>query len=364
MKTRAVKPQNPKLRRFTSLLCIAVVICIASIIIAKGQDTRTRRTENQTPPEPQNLDIIKVDSNLVRVPVIVSDREGRYVPNLTVEKFKLFDNSAEQKITYFDAAAEPLNIGLLLDTSRSTEGSLDDIRKAAKNFIRELRPQDRAMIVSFDYAVHMLCELTNDRKVLENAIQEAKVGKYFGTLLNDAVAEVANKAFKQITGRKAIILLSDGQDAGSIVLTDELLSEQSESDTMVYSIYYASDFRPFGNGDRDFPRRRGIFRGRGRIFNLADPQRPGPRDQRRNGSRVDGAEFLQELAEITAGRFYQSNKEDLKKTFGLITEELRYQYRLGFYPGEIHKDGSMHQLRVKVDIPNVAVRARQQYRAQ
>ena len=115
---------------------IAVAVISLSCINVNAQDTRTRRIEPQkdvqVPPEPQNLDVIKVDSNLVSVPVIVSDREGRYVPNLTVQQFKLFDNSNEQKITYFDAAEEPVNIALLLDTSLSTEGAIDDIRKAAR----------------------------------------------------------------------------------------------------------------------------------------------------------------------------------------------------------------------------------------
>ncbi len=229
---------NPRTLR---LLSITVAIHI-SVSLINAQETRTRRAETS---EPQNLDVIRVDSNLVRVPVIVSDREGRYIPNLTVESFRLFDNSAEQKIAYFDAAEEPLNIALLLDTSRSTEGVLDDIRKAAKGFLKELRQQDRAMIVSFDYAVHVMCGLTSDRNVLEKAIKEAKVGKFFGTMLNDAVVEVANKAFKSVTGRKAIILLSDGQDFGSVMPTDDLLVEQSESETMVYSIYFEPEFKGF-----------------------------------------------------------------------------------------------------------------------
>jgi VWFA-related protein len=343
--------------------CLLVVLLTSSITLA--QETRTRHADQK---DPDTLDIIKVDSNLVSVPVIVSDRDGRYVPNLTVEHFKLFDNTSEQKITYFDAAEEPLSIAVLLDTSRSTEGALDDIRKAAKNFLKELRPQDRAMIISFDYAVHRLSELTNDRKVLEEAIKQAKVGEYFGTTLNDAVVEVARKEFRTITGRKAIILLSDGDDFGSVVQTDALLNEESESDTMVYSIYYAPEFQFRGRGQfpgkRDrFPGRGGIFgRRRGGIFNHAGGQRPG--QGRVRGNRMNGADFLRELAELTAGRFYQSERTDLKKTFSLIAEELRHQYRLAFYPGELQRDGSVHQLRVKVDATNVAVRARQQYRAQ
>lgn len=338
-----------------------IVLVLALTAVCLAQDTRTRRTE----PEPQNIDVIKVDSNLVSVPVIVSDREGRYVPNLTVAQFKLFDNTTEQKITYFDAAEQPLNIALLLDTSRSTEGALDDIKKAAKNFLKELRPQDRAMVVSFDYEVHVLSTLTNDRKILEQGIKSAKVGRMFGTTLNDAVAEIANRQFKNVSGRKAVILLSDGQDFGSVTRTDELLRDQSESDTMVYSVYFAPEFQRNNRlGPFVFPggRRRGIFRPQ---FNHAMPQRPGQRPGgRRRNPGIDGVEFLRELSEVTSGRFYQSEVTDLKQTFSLIAEELRHQYRLGFYPGELQRDGSLHQLRVKVDMTNVAVRARQQYRAQ
>ena len=306
------------------------------------------------------MDVIRVDSNLVSVPVIVSDREGRYIPNLTAERFKLFDNNSEQQITYFDAAEEPLNIAVLLDTSKSTEGVLDDIKKAAKGFLKALRPQDRAMIVSFDYGVHRLCGLTNDRKVLEKAIKDAKVGDIVGTKLNDAVMEVSQNDLRLVTGRKAIILLSDGQDFGSVTNGDELLSEQSESDAMVYSIFYSSAFGGFRNRNRGqfpgrFPRRFPGMIGRG--GSPGDPvQRPFPR-------RRDGAAFLRELSDNTSGRFYESKITDLKATFGLISEELRHQYRLGFYPGELQRDGSVHELRVKVDAANVSVRSRQLYRA-
>ena len=331
------------------------------------------------------VDIIKVDSNLVSVPVIVSDRNGHYVAKLSADHFKLYDNSLPQKISFFDNAEEPLNVALLLDTSRSTQGVIDDIRKAAQNFLKDLGPQDRAMIVSFDYAVHRLSALTNDRKVLENAIKHAKVGMYLGTTLNDAVSEIAEKDFKPVKGRKAIILLTDGQDHGSQISESELLASESESDAMVYSIFYASsgprglrDFR-----DRRFPGGRGgrgggIFGGRGRGPDQLPGQKPegrgGPGDNPRGNQRRErkeemdelGADFLAKLSEVTAGRFYRSNKTDLKTTFALIADELRFQYRLGFQPDELQKDGSLHLLSVKVNAPDVAdlvVRARRQYRA-
>ena len=311
------------------------------------------------------MDVLKVYSNLVSVPVIVSDRDGRYIPGLKQEDFKLYDNNTQQALSFFDAAEEPLNVALLLDTSRSTQGVLDDIKKAAKNFLKELRPQDRAMILSFDYGIHKLSELTSDRKVLEQAIKDAKVGEVLGTLLNDAILESIERDLKPINGRKAIILLSDGEDAGSNTLQDDLISHAAESDAMIYSIYYESSLRPFGRGR---PRLGDIFGGRGPRrdrFPPPDDQRRGPRQDRRRQreeGRVSGEEFLTQLSQVSAGRFYQSKKTDLKKTFVLIAQELRNQYRLGFVPDNLARDGSLHSLKVKVDKPDVAVRARPQYR--
>src|SRR5262245_50298689 len=176
--SRHLNEEPNKWHRFASLAVFVFVILFVLFIAVKSaaQDNRPRRTDQtepsktaskqQTPTEPETLDVIKIDANLVNVPVIVSDRQGRYVPNLTVTSFKLFDNNHQQTIVHFEADEEPLNVALLLDTSHSTEKSIDDIKKAAKNFIKELRPQDRALIISFDYDIHHLSELTNDRKHL------------------------------------------------------------------------------------------------------------------------------------------------------------------------------------------------------
>jgi VWFA-related protein len=344
-------------------VCAALFVVFLSAGLApvevKAQDDKA-----QNPTE-----VIKVYSNLVSVPVIVSDRNGRYISGLKEADFKLYDNGAEQKLAYFDAAEAPLNVALLLDTSRSTEGVIDEIRKAAKDFIKDLRPQDRAMIVSFDYGVHQLSALTSDRKALERAIKDAKVGETFGTLLNDALFEVIDRDLKSVNGRKAIVLLTDGEDAGSRISEDEVLSYATESDAMIYSIYYEPSpmrlrNRPFRRGGGIFNRRGGIFDGRERF----PRQRRAPQDRQQRGDRRAlrgefAIEFLTELSEVSAGRFYESETTDLKKTFVLIAEELRNQYRLGFYPDELARDGSLHQLRVKVDKPDIAVRARTQYRA-
>ena len=98
---------------------------------------------------------VKLKATLVNVPVIVSDREGRYLSGLRAADFTLYNDHVKQKIAVFEATEEPLNVALLLDTSKSTRDVLDEIKDAAMNFIKRLRPQDRAMIVSFDYDVHV-----------------------------------------------------------------------------------------------------------------------------------------------------------------------------------------------------------------
>jgi len=312
--------------------------------------------------EPQTVDTISIDTNLISVPVIVSDRDNRYVPNLKVEAFHLFDNQVEQKIAYFDTGEEPLNVVLMLDTSMSTSEALGDIKKAAKDFLKELRPQDRAMIVTFDWRTQKLSTLTSNRKELENAIKHTKAGKYVGTVLNDALMDVSMHVLQPIRGRKAIILLSDGEDHGSSVNSEDLITAESEADAMIYSIYYQSELLRFFDDRRRRPRDRG--RGPGR-FHHATPQRPGgPQERGRPPWRRDeGSELMRKLAEVTGGRFYEGETDTLPETFALIAEELRHQYRLGFYPEDLKRDGSVHALAVKVNLPDVAVRSRREYLA-
>src|SRR5204862_7418439 len=118
-------------------------------------------------------------------------------------------NQVEQKISYFDTGEEPLNVVLMLDTSFSTSDVIKDIRKAATAFLKELRPRDRAMIVTFDWQTQKLSELTNNRKVLESAIKEAKDGRYPGTVLNDAEIDNTNHLLQPTRCRKKNVILND-----------------------------------------------------------------------------------------------------------------------------------------------------------
>jgi VWFA-related protein len=306
---------------------------------------------------------VKLKATLVNVPVIVSDRDGRYLSGLRVEDFTLYNDHAKQPIAVFEATEEPLNVALLLDTSKSTRDVLDEIKDAALNFLKRLRPQDRAMVVSFDYDVHTLSRLTSDRRTLERAVKDAEIGQYVGTVMRDAVVKVANESLRQVEGRKAIVVLTDGKDHGSVNDEAGTLEVAQESGAMIYTVFYRTGFAPRFNN-----RPRGGWR-RGGVFGDRVPRRwPGEQRRRDRADRAerkneDAADYLGQLADASAGRFYRSEVTDLKKTFEMIADELRHQYRLGFYASGEEAAGTVHRLTVRVARADAVVRARRTYRA-
>jgi Ca-activated chloride channel family protein len=303
----------------------------------------------QIPPSPP----IRVESALVGVPVSVSDDRGRYVPGLKAADFKLYQDDAPQPIALFAASEEPIRIALLLDTSKSTTTVLSKIKKAAREFLLQMRPQDQAFVVSFDASIEYLSPLSSDHKELEGAIKKAKVGDYTGTRMRDAVLEVMQRKFRSGQGRKAIVLLTDGQDYGSAVSASDLLSAVGASNTVIYAIYYSVDPREvmkklFGVHSRLPAHKPGSKRGPYAVW-----------DERESKA----AAYLEELAELSAGRFNRSDVTDLKQSFAQVAEELRHQYLLGFYPDKSKLDGNVHFLRVDVSLSDALVHARRSYRA-
>jgi VWFA-related protein len=344
-----------------------MVCCVFSLGIAYGQGTERKPGSEQT---------LRIDTTLVSVPVIVSDRQGRYIGGLKASDFTLYEDHVKQPVEFFADTEEPINVALLLDTSWSTTPVLDDIKNAAKEFVKQLRSQDRAMVVSFNFDERALCELTSDRKTLERAIGNVRIGERPGTKLRDAVYDVMQEEFKNVKGRKAIILLTDGKDHGSEVTEHALLDGAAEADTLIYSVFYVSF--PGAAGRNPRARRGGWGNPRmgrsGGIFTPnPTPQRPAGDGRDRQGQRrgrmeernEDAREFLQRLSEVSAGRYYSSDATNLKKTFEQIVEELRHQYRLGFYPADHptdHPAGSIHSIKVEVARPDVVVRSRRSYR--
>jgi VWFA-related protein len=364
-----------RFKRAVAAILSALTCCAMCAIAAAAQSQK--QDQDQT---------FKIDTTLVSVPVIVSDRQGRYIAGLKATDFTLYEDRVKQQIAFFADTEEPINVALLLDTSKSATWALDDIKKTAKDFVKQLRPQDRAMIVSFDHDTIALCELTSNLKTLERAISNAQIGDRFGTKLRDAVEAVMKEEFITVKGRKAIVLLTDGKDYGSEVDEQTLMEGAAEADTLIYSVFYRS-LPPWLDSDRQSPRgRRGRSEGwperrlwtgrRDGIFTPTPlfpdpPQRPdrGARRQRRDGRieerNEEAMDFLRRLSEVSAGRYFSSEISDLKQTFGQIIEELRHQYRLGFYPPD-HPAGSVHNIKVEVGIEaartDIVVRSRRSYR--
>jgi len=315
--------------------------------------------------------VLKVETSLVTVPVSVLDRQGRFISNLKQDDFHIFENGVEQTIAYFEPAEKPFTVALLLDTSASTHFHLDEIREAAIAFAKQLRPQDRVLIVSFNDEVLLLTEATNDLNLVETVIEE---NAYTGssTRLYDAVDLTIRERMNKIKGRKAIVLFTDGVDTSSQQATyHSTLSEVDELDALIYPIQYdTSDYLNAmqGNGTVTV-----TTTSRGPFGIGSSTQTYSVPNNVNNGMAIPGStkadydradRYLHLLADKTGGRLYQANDtKQLADAFSRIAEELRRQYSLGYYPKTESAEGAdgRRQIKVKVKQSNLAVKARDSY---
>ncbi|CAN5532950.1 hypothetical protein BH10ACI1_BH10ACI1_16310 [soil metagenome] len=313
--------------------------------IRGGNPTQTQNTQTQNKTETNETlndsedEVIKVETNLITIPVSVFDRNGLYIPNLKQEDFKIFENGKEQEVAYFGTSEKPFTVVLLLDTSPSAEGVLQQIKQAAINFVDKLKPQDSVIVIEFAGDVHVLTEATNDRQQIYKAINRADIGN--GTVLYDAVNFSIRKRLNKIQGRKAIVLLTDGVDTFSRSTYDKSIHEAEEADALIFPIYY--------NTSRDTLRQVDIFNS-GTRREILD-------------AYILGKQYLNDLADNTGGKFYQAEttSASLNDAFESIAEELRRQYSIGYYPTETGAVGQRKQIKVRVNRPNMIVRARDSY---
>jgi VWFA-related protein len=321
------------------------------------------------PEEVGEGDVLRVNTSFVTVPVSVLDRQGRFIGNMKKEDFQVFENDVEQSIAYFEPAEKPFTVALLLDTSASTHFHLSEIKEAAIAFAKQLRPQDRVLIVSFNDEVLLLTEVTNDMNVIETVIEEnANTGN--STRLYDAVELTIRERLNKIRGRKAIVLFSDGVDTSSQTASyQSTLREVEELDALIYPIQYdTSDYlnaMQGGNGTVTVTTtRRGIFGNTTsqQTYTVPGNGQPIPGSTKEDYERAD--QYLHALADKTGGRLYEANDtRQLAKAFSSIAEELRRQYSIGYYPKTNDGDSGngRRQIRVRVRQPNLAVKARASY---
>ena len=300
-------------------------------------------------------DVIRFDTALITVPVQVLDRYGRYVPLLRRENFRIFENGVEEKIAYFATTDAPFSVVLLIDTSGSTRLRLDDIQNAAIKFVDKLKPSDSVMVMSFDDRIAVHCKATTDRNVIADAIRKTRTGG--GTRLYDAVADILTKQLKTISGRKAVVLFTDGVDTASYHASyHSTVRLAEESEAPIYSVDY--DTSGFGRGLPGTG-------GRGTILGLPLPRptnipgTPGtasPEDYRK------AVAYLKSLSDKTGGRFYNGDSLfGIAQAFTWIAEELGRQYSIGYYPSKPGKDGEKRQIKVRVTEADLVVKARDSY---
>jgi Ca-activated chloride channel homolog len=332
----------------------------------QGETQRTRpelktpglESEGASSPKQKSQDevTLKLNTSLVNVPVIVTDRDGKYIPNLAARYFEIYEDDVKQSIDNFKSTEVPFNVVLMLDTSGSTRFKIEDMQESALTFVEQLRPRDRVMIVSFDSQVFVDCEFTNDRRQLRKAILLTHTGG--GTRLYDAVDLVLTERLEKISGRKAIVLFSDGVDTMSRLATAfSTIDLVEESDVLFYSVQY--DTREDVRG--------GFFTmggGRGGTIIRGGIPTSGTSDEDyRRANR-----YLREIVDRSGARLYKADMlGDVNQAFRNIAEELRHQYTLSYYPSNDKRDGAYRRIRVVVNHPNitnVAVRARKGYRAE
>ncbi len=299
-------------------------------------------------------DVIRIETDLVIIPAQISQRSGKPVADLRKEEFKVFEDGKEQEIAYFSNEQQPFTVALVLDMSYSSVFKLQEIQNAALTFVNQLRQNDKVMIISFDEKVNILCEPTDNRKVLKMAIEGAKIAS--GTSLYSALDVVLSEKFKSVSGRKAIVLLSDGVDTSSRNLSaNDVLQQIIETDVLVYPIQYNTwddvqksrkDSAQIFYDDDDRP------------YSVEMPRKKGEREQ----DYEEATNFFKEISTQTGGRIFRvSSGTNLNQAFTSIADELRKVYVLGYYPSDERKVGVTYSLRIRVYRPNLSVRARSGY---
>ncbi len=271
---------------------------------------------------------IKVDTLLLTTPLVVRDAKGHYVAGLKKENFSIFQNQRQQNIEFFLGEESPMNVAILLDTSASTKEVLDKIQTAARDFIKVLRPEDKAVIVGFDNRTLFLSDLTSDKKQLLKAIREVRIAYEDGSDMNAAVLEIIERHFAALKGRKAIISLTDGLVIRRDVSTQQTLDKLLDADTVFYPVVF-----------------------RTKEFSAAWS----------NDKKPLSMEMLEYLADGTSGRFYEKDAAKLKEAFESIAEEMKKQYLIGFYPANTGMAKSLRNIDIKVDQKDLTVETRKKW---
>lgn len=345
------------------------------------QPPTTAQTPTTQPPSPQQSDKVFTGGvNVVSVFATVRDKKNQIAKDLTQDDFTIDEDGRPQTIRYFAKESNlPMTLGLLVDTSGSMRRMIETERGASFKFLDQVLREDKdakdvAFLIHFDFEVELLQDLTPSRKLLQTALSQLSASngpqlqqrgqqnpypgsggggggrQHGGTALYDAILLASNELMKKQTGRKAIILLTDGEDSGSKSTMTEAISAAQRADTMCYAIRFADE--------SSSPNRFGGFSGPG-MGRRSGGGRP-PMQQ----SHEDGKKVLERIAKETGGGYFEGGKkESLDDIYRQIQEELRNQYSLGYTPDKSAGPG-YRAVRVLAKNKNLVVQSRDGYYAE
>lgn len=363
------------------VLCFAAALAMPSLLHAQQNADKPVLVT----PAQKSATTISVDSKLVNIPVVVRDNKGALINSLTKADFSLQVDGKPQTIRYFDLDNDlPLTLGLLVDTSQSQHSVIDDERTASSAFLDQMLTgkQDQAFVIQFAKSVELLQDVTGSRPKLQAALKDLDTPNpndsqsgsdpndnnsgsgqrrnRAGTLLYDGVFLAADELMSKQKGRKALVVLTDGDDRGSRERITDAIEAAQRADTILYAIYFKGeehrDNSDNGNRGGGFPRNGGIgFPGGG------GGGYPGGGGGRRGGgnpggqteNRADGKKTLERMAHETGGRMFEvSKKQPVADIYAEIGKELRSQYRLGYTPDQDAAADGYHKIDLAFTSPD------------
>jgi VWFA-related protein len=306
--------------------------------------------------------------NVVNVLASVHNSKNEIVKDLKQEDFTIEEDGRPQTIKYFSRETDlPLTLGLMVDTSGSQYRVLGKEKDATSKFIDQVmrEDKDKAFLIKFDAEAEEMQELTSSKKKLQSALNDVdgsprqlqrrndpnSGGHRAGTILYDAILLASNEELKKLQGRKAMILLTDGDDHGSRTSLSECIEAAQRADAIVYSIYFVDQESSNGPsfGGPGMGRHGGMGGGRGRQQQM---------------SRGDGKKILQRISKETGGTFFEVTKKmPIDKIYEQIEDELRSQYNLGYTPDKSDAGSGFRKIKVTAKGKGLVVQAREGYYA-
>jgi Ca-activated chloride channel family protein len=324
-------------------------LCLVFFLIIAGSQDEQKPGERAIP-------TIRAQVDMVSLPVVVTDREGRRITDLEKDDFRVFENDVPQEITGFAATDEPVNVALLLDTSGSTERELARIQNAAIDFVHQLHPDDEVAILSFADDVRLQYDFTIDRDKNEYGIKKTRPGGC--TAAYEAVWLALEEVLKPIKERKALVFFTDGVDTCSRKASrKETLALAEETRATIYCVYYDTEESLFRNRRRSVTQFPPI---------VIDPFPPAglPPTTRGTGSSpweyAQGRDYLDKLSEYSGGLVFDG-REDLRETFAQVAKELASQYSIGYYSSNTKRDGKFREVKIKVNRAGLIARTKKGY---